>query len=122
MQGVLRLFGHQAIRVYRRGHVGRLDGDFYVGEVQILEYPDMPHRRLDQGLRGWMSVFLEQLLLKRAGVDPYPYGYFFLLGGPDHFGDLLGAAYVAGVYPEAVHAPVYRGQGEPVVEVYVRDE
>ncbi len=81
--------------------------------------------RLDRGrherLDGVVVLELAQVLGQRAGVDADAQRRAALLGQRDHLGDLLRAADVPGVQPDAVRAGLDRLQRERVVEVDVGD-
>ena len=51
-------------------HVARLHRDLIFAEAVVLEDPDMVERAFDQSLGARLAIFLEQVLLEAAGIDP----------------------------------------------------
>ena len=51
-------------------HVARLHRDLIFAEVVVLEDADMVERAFDQRLGAGLAIFLEQVLLEAAGIDP----------------------------------------------------
>ena len=72
----------------------------------VLEQLDVIERALDQRVGARLAVFLEQVLLEAAAVDPDADRAAVGLGGADHLGDALAAADVAGVDAQAGGARV----------------
>ena len=67
-------------------------------------------------------MLLQEVLLEGAAVHADADGHLALTGRPRHFTHFVRSAYVAGIEPETVDPGPQGTQGEPVIEVNVRDE
>jgi hypothetical protein len=111
----------QAVGGDRVGHVGRLDRDLEVGEVETLHQLHELDCRRDKRLHRTLLLQRVEVLGQGAGVDSNPHRH---PGGGrplGHLGHFLAAADVAGVEADAVGAGVDRLEGQRVVEVDVGD-
>ncbi len=79
----------------REEHVAGLHRDLVVAEAVVLEDPDMVERAFDQRLGARLAVFLEQVLLEAAGIDPDADRAAVGARRGDHFADPLFRADVA---------------------------
>jgi len=112
----------QAVGGDRVRHVGRLDRDLEVLEVEALHQFGELDRGRDQGLDRRFALEFVQVLGQRAGVDPDPHRYIGGVGLDRDLGDFVAAADVPWVEADAVGAGVDRFQRQGVVEVDVGDD
>src|SRR5690606_26577053 len=122
VQRLLDLGGEQAIGTDGHKHVGGLDADLEVLEVQLVEMIDMAQRRLQQGFGGWLAVLLLQVLLQRTGVDADADRDAVVTRRVDHRADAILTADVTGVDAQAINAQVSHPQGDLVIEMDVRHQ
>src|SRR5690606_16718770 len=121
-QRLLDLGGEQAIGTDGHEHVGGLNADLEVLEVQLVEMIDMAQRRLQQGFGGWLAVLLLQVLLQRTGVDADADRDAVVTRRVDHRADAILTADVTGVDAQAINAQVSHPQGDLVIEMDVRHQ
>ena len=113
--------GQQPVGGDRVGDAGRLDRDLEVLELEPLHQLDELDGGLDERLdRSW-ALQLVEVLGQRPGVDADPHRDARRGRPLRDLGDLVGAADVARVEPDAVRAGVDRLQRQRVVEVDVGD-
>ena len=122
MQRVVAGVGELLIGGDREEDVGRLHADLEFVEVVVLQDACVVERAFDHRLRAGLAVFLEQVLLQRAGVDADAHRAAVVLGGLHHLAHALGAADVAGIDAQAGRARLGRLDGALVVEMDVGDD
>jgi len=103
-------------------HAGGLDRDLEVLEVEALHELHELDRGPHQGLDRVLALQLVQVLRQGPGVDTDAHGHTRRLRLVGHLGDLVGAADVARIQPDAVRPGVDRLERQRVVEVDVRDD
>ena len=121
VQRVRDLVGEHPVGPDHRRDVRRLDRDLEVAEVEPLEDLDLLERLDDERLGRVCARELLEVLGERAGVGADPHRDPGPLRRPDDLLGLVGAADVARVDADRVHARLDRLQRERRVEVDVRD-
>ena len=111
-----------AVRLDHQRHARRLDRDLDLVEADLVEVGDLLLRRLDHRLRRRAAVLLVERRIERAGVhaDADRQAAVACLGGDGL--DVLGAADVAGIEPQAVHAGLHRRHRHLVLVMDVGDD
>ena len=104
VQRVRDALAQQAVGGDRVRHVGRLDRDLEVAEVEALHQRHELGPGRDQRLDGVLALERVQVLGQRAGVDADAHRRAGGLRAVGDLGDLLGAADVARVQADAVRA------------------
>src|SRR5690606_8810805 len=122
MQRLLDLLGQQPVGTHSHEHIGCLDADLVILEVQLVQVIHVAHGRLHQCLGLALPVFLLQVLRQRAGVDTDADRNAMVPGGVHHRLDPVFATDVARVDAQAVNAQFGNAQGDPVVEVDIRHQ
>ena len=122
MERVVDRLGQEPVGLDHRRHVGMFDRDLDVVEIDLFEIADLEKGRIDQSLRNRASVFLEEILVQRAGVDPDTDRHSAVLGLTGNRFDLVFLADIAGVEPKPLDTRLECGQGEPVLVVDVGDD
>ena len=114
--------GEEPVGVDHDRHVGGLDGDLDVVEVDVAEVVELPDRAGDERLGGDAAVAFGDVGVEAAGVhaDADRQAAVLRLAG-DGF-DLVGLADVARVEPQPLHAGFHRREREAVLEVDVGDD
>ena len=115
--------GQQPVGVDHQRHVRRLHRDLDVGEADLVEVGDLAQRRLDHGLGGDLAAVLGvELRVERPAVHADADGQAPVAGlGGDGL-DVLGAADVARVEAQAVHAGLHGLERPTVLVVDVGDD
>ncbi len=119
MQWVVAGVGKLLISRDREENVGRLHADLEFVEVVVLQDARVVERRLDHRLRAGLAVFLQQVLLERAGIDADAHRHAVVPGRFHHLAHPLGAADIAGVDAQASRTRIGRFDGALIVEVDV---
>ena len=99
MQRIIALLSSQTVRLYHRGDVGRLHRQHYIGEVEFFQKRSVIQSAVAKRLCGRMTVFLEYMLLERAGVHAYADGDILGFAGVGDRLDAAVVAYIAGIDP-----------------------
>ena len=101
---------------------GALHGESNIVKVIAVQQVDVTLRGLDERLGGRVAVLLQKPLFQTAAVDADadrdPAG----LAGLGDLAHVLLIADVAGVDADFMDARLRRGEGEPIVEMNVRDD
>ena len=122
VQRVVDGVGQEPVGVDHERHRRRLDRDLHVGEADLLEQGQLVggagHQRLGRGA----AEALVEDGVEAAGVDADADRQPPVLGLPGHLLDVVGLADVARVEPQALHAGLDGGQGQPVLEMDVGDD
>ena len=122
MQRVVAGLGQLLVGGDREEDVGRLHADLELVEVVVLQDARVVERALDHRLGAGLAVFLQQVLLQRAGIDADAHRAAVVLGRLDHLAHPLGAADIAGIDAQAGGAGLGRLDGALVVEMDVGDD
>ena len=121
VERVIALSGHRAIGFDHGRHIGRFQGQLDIPEIHRLEKVKAPQGALHQRIRRGPAVLLQQILFQGTCVDPDPDGRIPRLGRPDNgFEPVHG--HVAGVDADPVRPSLHGFQGQPVIEVDIRDQ
>ena len=106
-----------AVSLHHAGHVGVLDGNDDVVEVELFQQAHMVQGALHHGFRGRGTVLGKNVLFQAAAVDADADGDVLLLAGVHHRLHPVVVADVAGVDADLVYAHVGAGQRSAVVKV-----
>ena len=108
MKRAIHRLGKSVIGGHRKKHVACLHSHLEFVEIVVLQQLDVIERAFDQRLGAGLAVFLEQVLLEAACVDPDADGAAIGLGRAHHFGNPLAAADIARIDAQAGGALVGR--------------
>ena len=122
MQRIVAGLGQLLIGRDGEKHVGRLAGDLELEEVVVFEDLGVAQGAFDHRLGAGLAVFLEEIALKRAGIDPDAHRAAMVLGRLDDLAHPLGRADIAGVDAQAGGAAFGRLDRAFVVEMDVGDD
>ena len=122
MQGVIGHSAQLAVGLHHAGHVGVLDGDDDVVEIELLQQADMVQGAFHHGLGHGRAVLCQDVLFQAAAVHTDADGDVLLLAGLHHGLDPVVVADVAGVDADLVHTNVGAGQRCLVVKVDIRHD
>ena len=119
MQRLVNLLCQQAIRLYRKEHVGRFHANFELIEVKTIEMIDVTHSGFEQRLRRWLTVFFLQVFFQRTGIHTDTDRNIFIAGAVHYHADALFVTDVTWVNTQAVDAIFSDFQCNAVVEVNI---
>ena len=122
MQGIIGHGAQLAVGLHHAGHVGVLDGDDDVVEIELLQQVDMVQGAFHHGLGHGRAVLCQDVLFQAAAVHTDADGDVLLLAGLHHGLDPVVVADVAGVDADLVHTNVGAGQRCLVVKVDIRHD
>ncbi len=105
MQGVIGHSAQLAVGLHHAGHVGVLDGDDDVVEIELLQQADMVQGAFHHGLGHGCAVLCQDVLFQAAAVHTDADGDILLLAGLHHGLDPVVVADVAGVDAEFLSTP-----------------
>ena len=119
MERVIRDSAELAVGLHHAGHIGVLDGNDDVVEIEFFQQAHMVQCALHHGFRGGGAIFGKDMLFQTAAVHADADGNVLLLAGIHHRLHPVVVANVAGVDADLVHTHVRAGQSRLVVKVDV---
>ena len=122
MQRVVRDGAELAVGFHHAGHVGVLDGDDDIIEIELFQQAHMIQRTLHHGFRRGCAIFGKDVLFQAAAVHADADGDVLALAGVHHCLHAAVVANIAGVDANFVHTHVCTGQRGLIVKVDVRHD
>ena len=122
VERIMRLFMRQQVGLHGVRHGRRLDRNADVVKAAVIEQPNMVERGLDHRLGRRAAELLQNVFFHRAGVDADADRDVPRLGRLHDRVHAVGAANVAGVKADFIHARLDGGEREPVVKMDIRHD
>ena len=119
MERIIRDSAELAVGLHHAGHIGVLDGNDDVVEIEFFQQAHMVQCTLHHGLRRGCAVFCKDVLFQTAAIHADADGNVLALAGIHHSLHPVIVADVAGVDADLIHAHICAGQSRLVVKMDV---
>src|ERR1700730_15601445 len=122
MEWIINFLSKQAISGNGALHVRSFKRNDDIGEVQVLENPNVPQRRFNHRFRRSCAVLLQKIFFQRAAINADANRNFLRLRRADNFHDALVLPNVSGIQTQLINPSFQCQQGEFVMKVYVGND